>query len=71
MSTTTRDVMVSPKIRVLEHGKKTWDVILDVVNSGVTDNSFFDMDVDDLIRKHKEWKLKMPLVTPFYSKGLL
>jgi len=69
MSTTTRDVVVSPKIRVLEQGKKTWDVIRDVVMySGVTDNLFFVMDVG---RNHKEWKLKMPRVTPFYSKALI
>lgn len=56
------------KIHVLEPGKDQWDVIRDVANSGVQEEAFFVLDVGDIVRKHKEWKLKLPRVTPFYGK---
>jgi hypothetical protein len=57
-----------PKIHVLEPGKENWDVIRDVAHSGVQEEAFYVLDVGDIIRKHKEWKLKMPRVAPFYGK---
>ncbi|XP_057377683.1 ornithine decarboxylase-like [Daphnia carinata] len=56
-----------PKIHVLEPGKENWDVIRDVAHSGVQEEAFYVMDIGDIIRKHKEWKLKMPRVAPFYA----
>ncbi len=56
-----------PKIHVLEPGKENWDVIRDVAHSGVQEEAFYVMDIGDIIRKHKEWKLKMPRVAPFYG----
>ena len=58
----------SQKMRVLEPGKGTWDVIREIAYSGVQDDTFYVLDVDDIIRKHNEWKLKMPRVTRFYGK---
>lgn len=55
------------KIHVLEPGKDQWDVIRDVANSGVQEEAFYVLDVGDIVRKHKEWKLKLPRVTPFYG----
>ena len=60
----------APKIHVLEPGKENWDVIRDVAHSGVQEEAFYVLDVGDIIRKHKEWKLKMPRVAPFYGKHL-
>ena len=57
----------SPKIHVLEPGKENWDVIRGVAHSGVQEEAFYVLDVGDIIRKHKEWKLKMPRVSPFYG----
>lgn len=54
------------KIHVLESGQKTWDIIRDLVSSGIQD-SFYILDVGDIVRKHNEWKLKMPRVTAFYG----
>ena len=56
-----------PKIHVLEFGKKNWDVIRDVAHSGVQEEAFYVMDVDDIIGKHNEWKLKMPRIATFYG----
>lgn len=57
------------KIHVLEPGKDQWDVIRDVANSGVQEEAFYVLDVGDIVRKHKEWKLKLPRVAPFYGKS--
>lgn len=57
----------SHEMRVLEPGKGTWDVIREIAHSGVQDDTFYVLDVDDIVRKHTEWKLKMPRVTPFYG----
>lgn len=63
----TADALATPKIHVLEPGKEHWDVIRDVANSGVQEEAFYILDVGDVIRKHKDWKLKMPRVSPFYG----
>lgn len=55
-------------MRVLEPGKGIWNVIREIAYSGVQDDSFYVLDVDDIIRKHNEWKLQMPRVTPFYGR---
>ena len=57
----------STKIRVLELGKNNWDAIRDVAHSGSQEEAFYVMDVDDIIGKHNEWKLKMPRITTFYG----
>lgn len=62
--------VISPKIHVLESGKKNWDVIRDVAHSGIQEDAFYILDLGDIIRKHKEWILSMPRVTPFYGKLL-
>lgn len=68
----TDDVMVGPpKIHVLEPGRENWDVIRDVAHSGVQEEAFYVLDVGDIVRKHKEWKLKMPRVSPFYGNGVI
>ena len=55
-------------IRVLEHGQSCWDVINQVIDSGLQEEAFYVLDVNDIVRKHEEWKLKLPRVTPFYGK---
>lgn len=54
------------KIRILESHQENLDFIRDMVVSGIT-NSFFLLNVGEIIRKHEEWKFKMPRVTPFYG----
>ena len=58
------------KIHVLEPGKENWDMIHEVANSGLQEEAFYILDVGDVIRKHKEWKLKLPRVHPFYGNTL-
>ena len=57
----------APKIHVMELGKKNRDFIRDVAHSGIQEEAFYVMDVDDIIRKHNEWKLGMPRVATFYG----
>lgn len=61
----------SAKIHVLEPGNETLDVIRTLANSGVQEEAFYILDVGDVIRKHEEWKLKMPRVSPFYGTRTL
>lgn len=56
------------QIHVLEPGKGIWDVIRQVAHSGIQEDPFYILDVNDIIRKHQDWTLKMPRVTPFYGK---
>ena len=55
-------------IHVLEHGKGTLDVVREVAHNGVQEDAFYVLDIGDVVRKHKEWKLKLPRVAPFYGK---
>ena len=59
--------MYAPKIHVLDAGKENWDVIRDIAHSGVQEEAFYVLDMGDIVRKHKEWKLKLPRVQPFYG----
>jgi hypothetical protein len=34
----------------------------------VQEEAFYVCDIGDIVRKHKEWKLKMPRVEPHYGK---
>lgn len=56
------------KCHVMEAGKGVWDVIADVARSGHQEEAFYILDLGDVVRKHKEWKLKLPRVQPFYGK---
>lgn len=67
LATNCSEDAVFTKIHVLEPGKDQWDVIRDVANSGAQEEAFYVLDVGDIVRKHKEWKLKLPRVTPFYA----
>jgi len=55
------------KIHVLEPGKEMWDVVHQLANNVEQEEAFYVLDVGDVIRKHKEWKLKLPRVQPFYA----
>jgi hypothetical protein len=36
----------------------------------VQEEAFYVCDIGDIVRKHKEWKLKLPRVEPHYGKTL-
>ena len=57
------------KIHVLEPGKEVWDVVNQLASNVDQEEAFYVLDVGDVIRKHKEWKLKLPRVHPFYGNG--
>jgi hypothetical protein len=37
----------------------------------VQEEAFYVCDVGDVVRKHKEWKLKLPRVEPHYGNTIL
>ncbi|KAK2724254.1 ornithine decarboxylase-like [Artemia franciscana] len=54
-------------IYVLQPGCDIINMIREIADSGVQEEAFYVLDVGDIVRKHKEWKLKLPRVTPFYA----
>lgn len=56
------------KISILESGQTKWDFIRQLTRSGAQDNAFLVIDLDDIVLKHKEWKMILPRITPFYGK---
>ncbi len=67
MSAGTQVIVSSSKIHVLQQGTKIWDAIQSIANCEVNDDAFYVLDVDDIVRKHNEWRLKLPRVNPFYG----
>ncbi|PSN36694.1 Ornithine decarboxylase [Blattella germanica] len=55
------------RIHVLDADVDVWKVIRDIAESGVQEEPFYVCDVGDIVRKHKEWKQKLPRVEPFYA----
>lgn len=45
------------QIRILESGQTKWDLIRQSTQSGEQGDAFLVIDLDDIIRKHREWKL--------------
>ena len=37
----------------------------------IQEEAFYVCDIGDIVRKHKEWKMKLPRVEPFYGKYML
>ena len=58
------------EILILEPGQTKWDFIRHLVRSREQEEAFLVMDLDDIVRKHKQWKLKLPRIVPFYGKVL-
>lgn len=55
------------RIHVLDADTNAWKVIRDIAESGIQEEPFYVCDIGDIVRKHKDWKLKMPRVEPFYA----
>lgn len=55
------------RIHVLDAGVSPYQTLVDICESGVQEDSFFVCDVDEIIRKFKEWTLLMPRVHPHYA----
>lgn len=43
------------------------DIIRDTIINGNSEDAFYVVDIQDILRKHKNWLLKMPRVQPFYA----
>jgi len=43
------------------------DIIRDTISNENNEDAFYVMDVQDILRKHKNWLMKMPRITPFYA----
>ena len=43
------------------------DIIRDTIDKRKNEDAFYVCDVNDILRKHKTWLLKLPRVRPFYA----
>lgn len=43
------------------------DIIRDTISKKKNEDAFFVCDVNDILRKHKNWILRLPRVRPFYA----
>jgi ornithine decarboxylase len=43
------------------------DIVRNTIINGNSEEAFYVVDIQDILRKHKNWLLKMPRVQPFYA----
>ena len=43
------------------------DIIRDTIPKRKNEDAFYVCDVNDILRKHKTWVMKLPRVRPFYA----
>lgn len=43
------------------------DIVRDTILEGNSEDAFYVVDIQDILRKHKKWLLNMPRVQPFYA----
>ena len=43
------------------------DIVRDTILDGNSEDAFYVVDIQDILRKHKKWLLNMPRVQPFYA----
>ncbi|KAF4519794.1 hypothetical protein B566_EDAN009046 [Ephemera danica] len=55
------------RIHVIDAESSAWQVLKDITESPLQEEAFYVLDVGDIVRKHKEWKLKLPRVEPHYA----
>lgn len=58
---------VDRTIRVMDESTSVWDVIKETASRPEQEEAFYVVDISDLVWKHKQWKLKLPRVEPFYA----
>uniref|UniRef100_A0A646QEW9 ornithine decarboxylase n=1 Tax=Hemiscolopendra marginata TaxID=943146 RepID=A0A646QEW9_9MYRI len=56
----------SGAIHIIED-KSAWDIIREIASRPEQEEPFYVVDLSDLVWKHKQWKLKLPRVEPFYA----
>ncbi|XP_050504638.1 ornithine decarboxylase isoform X2 [Diabrotica virgifera virgifera] len=58
---------VEERIHVLDDQSNVWTVIREIVSNNNQEDAFYVLDVGDIVRKHQEWREKLPRVTPHYA----
>ena len=43
------------------------DIVRDTIVETNSEDAFYVVDIQDILRKHKKWLLNMPRVQPFYA----
>lgn len=54
-------------IHILDGKTNPEDVIHHFTESGLQEDPFYVFNVGEIVQKHKEWKMKLPRVQPFYA----
>lgn len=55
------------RIHVLDSNTDVWKVISEVAESGVQEEAFYICDIGEIVKKHEDWKKKLPRVDPHYA----
>lgn len=58
---------IEEQIHILEPQSTAMTVLKNIIDSGVQEDAFYVLDVGEIVRQHKEWKMKLPRVEPFYA----
>ncbi|KAF4523171.1 hypothetical protein B566_EDAN002429 [Ephemera danica] len=54
-------------IHVVDDNTAAWQVLKDITESGAQDDAFYVVDVDEIVRRHKNWMQYLPRVEPHFA----
>lgn len=63
MKVNTRD----SSVEIIEDQRSAMDVVRELASDPSREDPFYVVDLSDVVRKHKLWKLALPRVQPFYA----
>uniref|UniRef100_T1IXP3 ornithine decarboxylase n=1 Tax=Strigamia maritima TaxID=126957 RepID=T1IXP3_STRMM len=58
---------IDTAVVVMDEVTSVLDVIRDLASRPEQEEAFYVVDLSDVVWKHKQWKMKMPRVEPFYA----
>uniref|UniRef100_A0A1B6CXQ9 ornithine decarboxylase n=2 Tax=Clastoptera arizonana TaxID=38151 RepID=A0A1B6CXQ9_9HEMI len=62
-----RNIAETDLIHVLDQNTTPETVLRSITQLDNQEEAFYVFDVGDIVKKHKEWKMKLPRVSPFYA----
>lgn len=63
MNVNTRD----SSVQIIDDQRSAMDIVRELASEPGREDPFYVVDLSDVVRKHKLWKLALPRVQPFYA----
>jgi len=60
-------VNLDDRVHVLDNQSSVWTIINEIASSGVQEDAFYVCNIGDIVKKHREWMVALPRVTPYYA----